>query len=152
MVISTIFSSGCNIQPTLQELAHKDADVIFELIKNEDIDKLSQLFSNEVKQEHDLKEEWQSFFENIDGNIVDYDDISYGAESEGYNEGKLYKQSICVILEKPKTDTGTVYEEIVYYQTRVFTKNPDREGINGLKLLTSVEEGEYNYLYVGLSE
>lgn len=138
IVLSMFLFTSCDSQPPLHELARKDADKIFELIKNEDIEQLSEMFSNEAKQKHNLEEEWKELFDSIDGNIVEYEKIEFGAEEEGWDKnGNLYKQSITVKLIKPKTDKGIVYDRFGYFQAMVYADNPNQEGINVFFLINA---------------
>ena len=154
LVIAMIASiSGCSLKPHLK-LVKQDAKKIFELLKNKDADSLSEYFSDDSKKNHNLKEEWKAFFENIDGNIAEYDEISFGGEREEYREGELYKHHISLIFENVKTDTGIIYEKLVLHLTRVSKGDPSREGINGLVLITNSDEDKngLNKIYVGISE
>ncbi len=156
LVITMIASiSGCSLKPNLHQLAKQDAEKIFELLKNKDADSLSEYFSDDDKKNHNLKEELQAFFESIDGNIAEYDEISFGGEREEYREGELYKHHISLIFENVKTDTGIIYERLTYYITYVLKDNPSYEGIDGFVLITNIDDEDKNGLnkiYVGISE
>lgn len=155
LVIAMIASiSGCSLKPHLK-LVKQDAKKIFELLKNKDADSLSEYFSDDSKKNHNLKEEWKAFFENIDGNIAEYDEISFGSELEEYREGELYEHNISVIFKNVKTDTGIIYERLTYYITYVLKDNPSYEGIDGFVLMTNIDDKDKNGLnkiYVGISE
>ena len=78
VVILFAFSvSGCYIgaDPGLRRNEHKQALQVFKYLKKEDVDALNGLFSESVAENHDLDEEWEAFFDEIDGNIVSYDKL-----------------------------------------------------------------------------
>ena len=136
MLALTLFLSGCGSTADLErtnpkKLAKKEAEEIFEYIKAEDIDSLVALFSNDVKKTHDLKEEWKTFFEELDGKAVSYESISFPGEGMGVDkDGNIYDSHLTINYNNVKTDSGTTYTEFGYYQTRIDTAHPDREGIN----------------------
>ena len=87
-------------------------------------------FSDDVKDTHDLEHEWKRFFEKIDGKVVSYDSISFPGEGMGVDkDGNIYDSHLSINYNNVKTDTGAVYEQFGYYQTRIDTKKPDRQGI-----------------------
>ena len=114
-----------------KKLARKEADEIFEYIKAEDIPSLVDYFSQDVKDTHDLEQEWKVFFEKLDGKVVSYDSVSFPGEGMGVDkDGNIYDSHLSINYNKVKTDTGAVYDQFGYYQTRIDTKKPDREGVN----------------------
>ena len=136
MLILGLVITGCGSEADLEKtnpkkLARKEAEDIFEYIKDEDIDSLVDLFAEDVKKSHDLKKEWEEFFEKMDGKAVSYGGISFPGEGMGVDkDGNIYDSHLSINYNKVKTDTGTVYQEFGYYQTRIDTKHPEREGIN----------------------
>ncbi len=128
--------SGCGASADLErtnpkKLAKKEAEDIFEYIKAEDIDSLVALFSSDVQKSHDLKKEWESFFEELDGKAVSYEGISFPGEGMGVDKkGNIYDSHLSINYNNVKTDNGTTYTEFGYFQTRIDTAHPDREGIN----------------------
>ena len=129
-----------------KKLAKKEAEEIFEYIKNEDIPSLVAFFSDDVKDTHDLEHEWKRFFEKIDGKVVSYDSISFPGEGMGVDkDGNIYDSHLSINYNNVKTDTGAVYEQFGYYQTRIDTKKPDRQGIN----LFTVQLTKHMYYTVG---
>lgn len=102
MIIS--FSSCGGFLPSLS--AKREAKKNFEYLRNKDIDKLVSLFSDDIKDTHDLYKEWDDFFKSIDGNIVCYEKISTGGESERIDHGKTTYYSVAIIFQNVETDTG----------------------------------------------
>ncbi len=114
-----------------KKLAKQEAADIFEYIKNEDTKSLVALFSDDVKNTHNLDREWKEFFEKIDGKVVSYDSISFPGEGMGVDkDGNIYDSHLSINYNNVKTDTGAVYKQFGYYQTRIDTKKPNRQGIN----------------------
>ena len=125
---------GCalikNVKNDPKNLEKPDAEKIFEYIKDEDIDSLCDLFSPEVKKNHDLEKEWEDFFEKMDGKAVSYKKISYPNEGEGKDEnGEVYKMHVAVNYNSVKTDKGTVYKQFGYQHIRVSKSDPDSVGL-----------------------
>ena len=125
---------GCalikNIKNDPKNLEKPDAEKIFEYIKDEDIDSLCELFSPEVKKNHDLEKEWEEFFEKMDGKAVSYDKIKFMNEGVGTDkDGEVYKMHVGINYNNVKTDKGTVYKEFGYQHIRVSKSDPDSEGL-----------------------
>ena len=129
LVVSTVCTSAsCGmLNPSLK--AKKEAADIFELLKDEDTRKLNKYFSEDVRDSHDLNDEWEVFFDSIDGDIVSYGEIKSGGESEHSDFGKITFYEIVITIKDVKTDTGMEYEYISYNQIRIDKKHPEREGI-----------------------
>ena len=114
-----------------KRLAKKEAEEIFTMIREEDIEGLSALFSEDAKKEHAIETEWKMFFDRIDGKVVSYSGISFSGEGMGVDkDGVIYDSHLSINYKNVKTDTGAVYEQFGYYQTRIDTRNPELEGIN----------------------
>ena len=109
--------------------AKREAASIFEAIKKQDTKKLNSLFTEDVRDTHDLDDEWEVFFDSIDGNIVSYGEIKTMGEEEYVDFGQVTYWQLVITITDVKTDTGTVYESLSYSQTRVDKKHPEREGI-----------------------
>ena len=130
--------------------AKREAKKIFECIRNEDTKKLNKLFSEDVRDTHDLDDEWDDFFDAIDGNIVSYGKISTRGEGGHYDFGRTTYSDICIAIEDVKTDTGMTYKEIGYYQVRIDKAHPEREGIAIFSLmLPSDNEKGFEEVVVG---
>ena len=58
--------SGCYIgaDADLRRKEHKLVLNVFEHLKNEDIDFLTELFAERTSDQHDLEEEWEQFFDD----------------------------------------------------------------------------------------
>lgn len=134
--------------PKKQERA--EADKIFELLKNEDIDALCGLFSEDVRNRYDLESEWKIFFDSIDGNIVSYDSLSFNAEGYGKDKnGEVYDSHMSVNYNKTTTDTGMVYDDIGYF---VYRKHPDGKSQEGLSVFTVKLPDSGEWITVGLKD
>lgn len=114
-----------------KKLAAKEADTVFEYLKNEDIDSLIELFSDDVKSSHDLEAEWQAFFDHIDGNIESYDGLSFPGEGMNIDkDGEIYDSHLTVRFNNVVTSNNKTYVAISYYQRRIYKEEPSSEGIN----------------------
>lgn len=131
--------------------AKREAKKYFEYLKDEDTKKLNKLFSEEVRDAHDLDDEWDYFYDHIDGNIVSYEKIVSGGESGHYDFGKVTYSMIIISYENVKTDTGMVYESISYNQVRIDKANPEHEGI-GLFCLRMPADNDKGYEEVIVGE
>ena len=131
--------------------AKREAARIFEYIKDGNTKKLNKLFSDDVRDTHDLDDEWDDFFDAVDGNIVSYGSISSGGEEVYIDYGKVTYSMVVVNINDVKTDTGMVYESISYNQIRVDKKHPEREGI-GLFSLVSAADNEKGFEEVIVGE
>lgn len=130
--------------------AKREAKKIFKYLKNEDTKKLNKLFSDDVRLTHDLDDEWDVFFDSIDGNIVSYGRIQSQGEGGRYDWGKVTYSDIVISIEDVKTDTGMVYNSISYYQIRVDKQHPEREGISLFSLeIPSDNEKGFEEVIVG---
>ncbi|MCR5543511.1 MAG: DUF5104 domain-containing protein [Eubacterium sp.] len=136
LVLLLMLLSGCGSTADLErtnpkKLAKKEAEEIFEYIKAEDINSLVALFSHDVQKTHNLKEEWKNFFEKLDGKAISYESVSFPGEGMGVDkDGNIYDSHLSINYNNVKTDNGTTYTEFGYFQTRIDTAHPDREGIN----------------------
>ena len=139
LIIAVLFSfTGCRILEDrnserygAKNLAKKEAEEIFKMLQEEDIEGLSARFSKDSRKYHNIEMEWESFFKHIDGKLVSYSGISFPGEGMGVDkEGVIYDSHLSVNFKNVKTDKGTVYKEFGYYQTRIDTRNPELVGIN----------------------
>jgi len=146
-LLASLASCG-NLHPANK--AKREAVGIFESIKNQDIKKLNALFTEDVRDTHDLDEEWEEFFDSIDGDIVSYGSISSGGEGASYDYGIVTYSHVVIYINDVKTDTGMVYEYITYNVTCVDKKHPEREGVGlfSLKVPSDNDEG-YEEVIVG---
>ena len=130
-----------------KRLAKKEAEEIFKMIQEEDIEGLSALFSEDSRTYHNIEMEWELFFEHMDGHVVSYSGISFPGEGMGVDkDGNIYDSHLSVNFKNVKTDTGVVYKEFGYYQTRIDTRNPELEGIN---VFVAQVKGSDTYIDVG---
>ena len=123
--------TGCSRFVSDKRLAKKEAEEIFRMLQDEDIEGLSAKFSKDSRKYHNIEMEWESFFKQLDGKLVSYSGISFPGEGKGVDkDGTVYESHLSVNFKNVKTDTGTVYKDFGYYQTRIDTRNPDLQGIN----------------------
>lgn len=123
--------TGCGRFESDKHLAKKEAEEIFRMIRDEDIEGLSSKFSEDSRKYHNIEMEWESFFKHLDGKVVSCSGISFPGEGKGVDkDGTVYESHLSVNFKNVKTDTGTVYKDFGYYQTRIDTRNPDLQGIN----------------------
>lgn len=141
IMISLFTLTGCNDRSYEYHpgnKAKKEAKIYFEYLKNKDIKELNKLFSKEVQATHNLEEEWEEFFNSIDGNIVSYEKIKSGGEGMHVDKRKVTYSNIIITYKNVKTDTGKIYKNIGYREVRVDVKNRDSEGIS---LFANEDEG-----------
>ncbi len=130
-----------------KRLAKKEAEEIFRMLQEEDIEGLSALFSEDSRKYHNIEMEWELFFDRLDGKVVSYSGISFPGEGMGVDkDGVIYDSHLSINFKNVKTDTGTVYKEFGYYQTRIDTRNPELEGIN---VFTAQIPGTNTFIDVG---
>ena len=130
-----------------KELARQEAEDIFKMLLEEDIDGLSKLFSKDAGKGHDIDKEWEAFFSKIDGKLVSYSGISFPGEGMGVDkDGTICDSHLSVNYGDVTTDNGTVYKNFGYYQTRIDTRDRTLEGIN---VFTMQDPGSGEYISVG---
>ena len=123
--------TGCGRFESDKHLVKKEAEEIFRMLQDEDIEGLSAKFSKDSRKYHNIEMEWESFFKQLDGKLVSYSGISFPGEGTGVDkDGTVYESHLSVQYNNVKTDTGTVYKAFGYHQTRTDTKEPDLEGID----------------------
>lgn len=132
LILAVILNfSGCSRFVSDKHLVKKEAEEIFRMLQDEDIEGLSAKFSKDSRKYHNIEMEWESFFKQLDGKLVSYSGISFPGEGKGVDkDGTVYESHLSVNFKNVKTDTGTVYKDFGYYQTRIDTRNPDLQGIN----------------------
>jgi hypothetical protein len=132
LIVAVILNfTGCSRFVSDKRLAKKEAEEIFRMLQDEDIEGLSAKFSEDSRKYHNIEMEWESFFKQLDGKLVSYSGISFPGEGKGVDkDGTVYESHLSVNFKNVKTDTDTVYKDFGYYQTRIDTRNPDLQGIN----------------------
>lgn len=132
LILAVILSfTGCSRFVSDKHLVKKEAEEIFRMLQDEDIEGLSAKFSKDSRKYHNIEMEWESFFKHLDGKVVSCSGISFPGEGKGVDkDGTVYESHLSVNFKNVKTDTGTVYKDFGYYQTRIDTRNPDLQGIN----------------------
>lgn len=131
---------GCYLGSAAKErrAAHKTALKLFKYIQNEDIDKLTKLFSKDSRHDYDVEEDWEDFFDSVDGHIESYGRLRVTDVEVWYDGGKVSHAIIQVVFEDVVTDEGTEYE--ISYEHVVTDEDRDTLGIKVLELLDSDEE------------
>lgn len=129
-IIFAISVSGCYIgsDGKLRRKEHKQAVQVFKYLKKEDISALSKLFAERTDDQCDLEEEWEVFFDEVDGRIVSYDDLQVSVIERWDDHWKITRALLQVTFRNVKTDEGVVYDEIVYDDYAIHS-DPDCEGI-----------------------
>jgi hypothetical protein len=80
-----------------KRLAKKEAEEIFRMLQEEDIEGLSALFSEDSRKYHNIEMEWESFFKQLDGKLVSYSGISFPSEGTGVDkDGTVYESHLSV--------------------------------------------------------
>lgn len=132
LIVAVILNfTGCSRFVSDKHLVKKEAEEIFRMLQDEDIEGLSAKFSKDSRKYHNIEMEWESFFKQLDGKLVSYSGISFPGEGKGVDkDGTVYESHLSVQYNNVKTDTGTVYKAFGYHQTRTDTKTPALEGIN----------------------
>ena len=131
LILAVILNfTGCSRFESDKHLVKKEAEEIFRMLQDEDIEGLSAKFSKDSRKYHNIEMEWESFFKQLDGKLVSYSGISFPGEGTGVDkDGTVYESHYTVEFKNVKTDKGTVYQSFGYYLTRTDTKEPDLEGI-----------------------
>ena len=129
--------------------AKEETSVFFEYLKNEDIESLSNLFSKNKKDTHNLNEEWKSFFEEIDGKITDYDKMAFTETLKNVSKGEITYLVIQAEFKNVKTDTGQVYSEMEY--SKIIKSNHDNssEGIATFTLWKEADKYDNPFIIGG---
>lgn len=113
-----------------KKLAQEEAVVIFECIKNKNIDELIEYFSEDIKNTHNLQSEWEEFYEFIAGDVQSYKELSFTGEGmEVDKEGVINDSHLSVTFGNVVTTEDKVYE-IGYYHQRISKEHPESQGIN----------------------
>ncbi len=144
LALSIVILSGCNASEDTQlcKEAKEEAQQVFEYIKDEDIDNLSSLFNAKTRENKNLKESWENFFEQTQGIITEYDKLEVMETQRTYSKGELTFLVLRIKYTNVKTDTGEIYEEMMYYKTAKCNHAPDKEGISWFTLQISKNDKE----------
>jgi len=155
--ISMLLLTSCDDKVKEESLlckeAKEEADQVFEYLKEEDIQSLSELFSPNKQTTYNLEAEWKSFFESLDGKIKDYDCLKFDEAQRTFSDGKLYYLTVNVEFTNIETETGHIYEELSYSKILKSDSNNDEEGIWGVSFVNGRDEkGNLNMTYIGCSK
>ncbi|MCR5060641.1 MAG: DUF5104 domain-containing protein [Saccharofermentans sp.] len=116
ILILTINVSGCHFTQ-YSELRHqefKNADIFFDHLKEEDIDSLINMFSDDIRDSCDLEDEWKEFFDVIDGSIESYGSIMVTYSEQFIDDGKITRCLLNVVFYNVTTDEGSEYDTLEY--------------------------------------
>lgn len=132
---------GCYLGSAAKErkAAHKKALKLFEYIKDENTDKLTDMFSDDTRDEYDVEEQWEDFFDAVDGEIKSYGKLKVTDSEVWYDGGKISHAVILVKFTDVVTDEGVRYDEISYYHV-ITDADKDAVGIRVLEILDDDEE------------
>ena len=138
LIICVLFAGsvcGCYIgaDAKLRRREHKTALKLFEYIQDEDIDSLVEMFAEDTADHHDLEQEWEDFFDEVDGDIESYGRLQVSVVEEWVDDWKTTRAMLQVTFSDVTTDEGTVYDELCYTSYAVHS-DPDMVGINVLEL------------------
>ena len=126
-----------------KRLAKKEAEEIFRMLQHS----WCKFYGFGSRKYHNIEMEWELFFDRLEGKVVSYSGISFPGEGMGVDkDGVIYDSHLSINFKNVKTDTGTVYKEFGYYQTRIDTRNPELEGIN---VFTAQIPGTNTFIDVG---
>lgn len=118
---------------------HRTALKVFEYIQDEDIDSLVELFSEDAADRHDLEQEWEDFFDAVDGDIESYDRLQISVSEERVDRGEITRIHLQVRFRDVTTDEGAEYDELVYMTYPVHSDS-DYLGITVLELISDDDE------------
>ena len=92
LIVAVILNfTGCSRFVSDKRLAKKEAEEIFRMLQDEDIEGLSVKFSEDSRKYHNIEMEWESFFKQLDGKLVSYSGISFPGEGKGVDkDGTVY--------------------------------------------------------------
>ncbi len=111
------------------QLEKDEAQDIFELLKAKDTAKLNALFSKKIAARYDLDKLWADFYDQIDGEIVSFEYLTFPTERLYIDKnGVILDSSLSVTFNGVSTSTGKQYE-LGYYHQRKYPEAPDNEGI-----------------------
>ena len=148
MVLISVLFTSCGIkkiqdETRLSKEVEKESTQVFDYLKNEDIKSLSDLFCQNQKDNSDIEEKWKIFYESIDGKILAYDKLSCTETMRTFSDGKLTYLVFRIEYSDVKTDTGRIYEKLIYSTTAKDIDDSNEEGISNFILLQGEDENGY---------
>jgi len=148
LCISMFLLSGCGVNKVIEETrlceeAKAEGEQVFEYLKNEDIESLSDLFCQNKKDSANLEEKWQVFFDAIDGKIISYDKYSCEENMRTFSKGELTYLVLAIKYSNIKTDTGKIYEYLTYTTTAKNSNSNLDEGVSNFILLQGKDDNGY---------
>jgi hypothetical protein len=146
-VIGTVALGATIIDNFLPNIAlNRQAKTNFTYLKNKNAKKLIDQFSTDAKNNHDLESEFDTFFKNVDGNVVSYARENCTDREQYVDNYKTTKHEFYCAYYDVKTDTGTIYEELSYSFYKINDYHPSAVGINTL----IIRDAHDNEFVVGL--
>ena len=136
ITIIMLCSSGCwlNSDYSFRRKEQKFADQIFKCLQDEDADSLEDLFSESVSDNNDIEDEFDVFFDSIDGRIESYDHVNITVCEKYVDHFQVTRAVMHVVFYDIVTDSGTEYDYIVYYRVLIDDSNPDEIGLYSIRL------------------
>ncbi len=105
-------------------------DAIVEAIKSGDADAIEKVYCEETKEKHDIKNEAESLFQFIDGDVIEiqnsYAGISSSTYYKDYGDIELFYSGR---IEGIKTDTEKTYE-IGFYGYFYYRDHDEKKGVS----------------------
>ena len=141
VLLFTLSVSGCYFlqYSKLRRNEIRSAKEFFEYLKDEDIDSLVDLFSDEVQDTCDLEEEWEEFFDVIDGNIESYDRLRVTYSEQFIDDGNITRCLLEVVFLDVTTDEGEEYDRLEYH---TFVVHSDRDKL-GITVVSLEDDDEF---------
>ncbi len=126
----------------------RQAKANFECLKKRETSKLIKQFSDEAKSQHNLEQEFENFYKNIDGNLVSYEHVNCADRKKYVDSWKTTKHLFVCEFENVRTDTGIIYESLSYSLYRVNNHKPSVVGIN----ILSIQDRNTEYAVGGIEQ
>ena len=138
---------GCYLGSAAKErrTAHKTALKFFEYLKDEDIEKLTKLFSDNTQYDYDVEQEWEDLFDSIDGYIVSYGKLQVTDIEVWYDGGKVSHAIIRVDFRDVVTDEGVTYDMLSFDHV---VKDADKDAI-GITVVELTDSDDNSLAVVG---
>ena len=115
-----------------------------EYLKNNDTQKLKELFCDEIKNTHDIDKEIREFYEFIDGNFIEFSDYKFELSDGGeYDKGVYVKYYVADQIRYARTDNDAVYK-LNFYANIIQRKEPTKVGLEYIKCTNA--DGEVKYI------
>ena len=135
VLLFTLSISGCYFMQysKLKRKESENAKEFFNYLKDEDIDGLVNMFSDDIRDSFDLEECWEEFFDVVDGDIESYDRYHVTYLEQFIDDGKITRCLLKVEFSGVTTDEGVEYDTLEY-QTYVVHSDDDQLGLCKIRL------------------